>query len=104
MKILLDIGTNAIETPLYLKVFILHLISEMPGYFKIFSKEWRGFCISTLVDYGTDLRLFNKDFRFLFKKVTRLMNEENGSRKAQIYDDVIYGNSLEEQAQDPQLR
>ena len=73
MKILLDIGTNATETPLCLKIFILHLISEMPEYFKPFSTEWEAFCISTLVDYSADTRLFDDRFQDFFKRMTSIL-------------------------------
>jgi hypothetical protein len=73
MKTLLDIGTNVNETPLYLKIFIIHLISQRPGYFKVYSKQWERWCISTLAEYATDARLFDKDFQLFFKLMTAIL-------------------------------
>ena len=70
MKILLDIGTIANETQIYLKIFIIHLISQRPGYFKVYAKQWERWCVSTLAEYATDVRLFDKDFQLLFKQMT----------------------------------
>ena len=56
-----------------LKIFILHLISEMPEYFKPFSTEWEAFCISTLVDYSADTRLFDDRFQDFFKRMTSIL-------------------------------
>ena len=50
MKILLDIGVSTDTSLRHVRWFILHLISKVPWYFKVFKSQWLNFCVSTLVD------------------------------------------------------
>ena len=73
MKILLDIGVSTKKSLRHVRCFILHLISTVPWYFKVFKTQWLRFCISTLVDCVSDSQIADDDFRSFFIRMATIL-------------------------------
>ena len=73
MKIILDIGVSTDTSLRHVRWFILHLISKVPWYFKVFKSQWLVFCVSTLVDCVNDSQIGDEKFRSFFMKMTTVL-------------------------------
>ena len=73
MKIILDIGVSTDASLRHVRWFLLHLISKVPWYFKVFKSRWLVFCVSTLVDCVNDSQIGDEKFRSFFMKMTTVL-------------------------------